>query len=171
MQPRPTLLNSCASAATAAEARFRINYGDTPPRAARIIALDEHAAAIVRRVGDQRWRGGHFLVFESAVPVNGRDGHPADATLRADDGSEVLLTEELKDADVAVMIGTANTRAEAARVVGDACAARKIMSAGLIVSDSDEVHEAVSALRPHAMVLVVLADENDVPPILTALRF
>ncbi|MGH3327985.1 MAG: 3-methyl-2-oxobutanoate hydroxymethyltransferase [Streptomycetales bacterium] len=170
MRRAPTLLNSCARAATAAEARFRIAYQDATTRASRIIALDEQAAAVVRRVAVQHWSGGHFLVFEAAVPMGGPEGQPADARLRAVDGSEVLLTEELEGADVAVMIGTANARAEAASVVGQACAMRRIMSAGLIVSDVDEVDEAVAALRPNAMVLVILKNENDVPPMLTALR-
>ena len=47
---RPTLLNSCASAATAAEARFRIDAkpGLRVERATRVVALDAGAAEIVR---------------------------------------------------------------------------------------------------------------------------
>jgi hypothetical protein len=45
------------------------------------------------------------------------------------------------------------------------------MSAGLVLPGSgDSVNEVVSALRPNAMVLVVLKDVADVPKVLSALR-
>lgn len=187
MQRQPTLLNSCASAATAAEARFRIDYPDTRPRAARVIALDADAADLVRHMAAGHWRGGHFLRYEAEVPRggpdgNGADGAPgaaADATLRTSDGTAVLLSSELDDADSAVMIATAQASASAASIIGDACAARRIMSAGLVISgrppgsangNDANVDDVVAALRPNAMVLVVLQDHHDVPEILAALR-
>ena len=183
MQRQPTLLNSCASAATAAEARFRLDYPDTRHRDARVIALDDHAADLVRDMAGAQWRGGHFLVFE-AVRAAGPDGNGpdapvmpvlhADATLRTADGSAVLLSSELEDADSAVMIATARASAAAASVIGDACAARRISSAGLVISDGASggpgVDDVVAALRPNAMVLVVLQDHRDVPEVLAALR-
>ena len=184
MQRQPTLLNSCASAATAAEARFRLDYPDTRHREARVIALDDHAADLVRTMAGAQWSGGHFLVFE-AVRAGGPDGNgtggapaavpalTADATLRTADGSSVLLSSELEDADSVVMIATAQASAAAASVIGDACAARRISSAGLVVSDGASgpgVDAVVAALRPNAMVLVVLHDHRDVPEILSALR-
>lgn len=171
MQRQPTLLNSCARAATAAETRFRISRRDDKvPRASRIIALDERAAGVVRRLAAQRWSGGHFLTAEAVVPVNGSRGDPDDMTLRTPGGSVVLLSDELAGADVVVMIATAQTRAEAASVIGNACAARGIMSVGLVIPGAATADAVVSALRPNAMVLVVLNDEGDVPEILTALR-
>jgi len=44
MQPIPTLLNSCARAATAAEARYRIDEMPLSPRSVRVLALDERGA-------------------------------------------------------------------------------------------------------------------------------
>jgi hypothetical protein len=184
MQRLPTLLNSCASAATAAEASFRIDYPETQHRAARVIALDERAAELVRRLATAHWSGGHFLVFEAAAGADGPDGSDghanggapapvADATLRRADGTAVLLSSELADADSAVMIATAQASASAASVIGDACAARRIMSAGLVISGSTgngDVDDVVAALRPNAMVLVILKDHHDVPEILSALR-
>ena len=169
MQRQPTLLNSCARAATAAEARFRISERDVPPRASRIVALDELAADIVRRLAARRWSGGHFLAFETVVRANGSGGGQDDVTLRSPGGS-VLLSDELSGADVVVMIATARASAEAASVIGDACAARGIMSAGLVIHGAGTADDVVSSLRPNAMVLVVVEDEGDVPEILTALR-
>jgi len=205
-QRHPTLASSCAVAATAAEARYRISYPEVARRNSRVIALDAEAAAIVRRLARRHWTGGHFLVFETTVPgrrasndgasndgaandgasndgasndgaSNDRSGSagtpgagPADALLRRADGTEVLLSDELSDADVVVMLAAVHASAEAASVIGDACAARSIMSASLVVPGGGAADAVVSALRPNAMVLVILQDGEDVPEILSALR-
>jgi hypothetical protein len=168
MQRQPTLASSCARAVTAAEARFRISYPEFASRNSRVIALDDQAAAVVRSLSAQQWSGGHFLVFDGLVPVNGPAA--ADARLRRADGTDALLSDELSDADVVVMLATERGSAEAASVIGDACAARSIMSAGLVLSGSERSDEVVSALRPNAMVLVILRDDGNIPEILSALR-
>jgi hypothetical protein len=168
---RPTLLSSCALATTAAEARFRISRPDTSTRDARVIAVDEHAAALVRATAAARdWRGGHFLVFDRVASGDGHGGGPADAVLRTPDGAVTLLSAELEGADLTVMVATAAARPEAVAVIGDACAERMIMSAGLVVAGPGLAGPVVAALRPNAMVLVVLDSARDVPEILTALR-
>ncbi|MGH8928145.1 MAG: 3-methyl-2-oxobutanoate hydroxymethyltransferase, partial [Acidimicrobiia bacterium] len=68
------------------------------------------------------------------------------------------------------MISAANWGSEAASIVGIACALRGIMTAGLVVGDSDGLDDAVTALRPYASVLVVSADEDYIPEMLAALR-
>ena len=105
MQPQPTLLSSCARATTAAETRYRISYPEFTRRDSRVIALDEQAADIVRQLAGQPWSGGHFLVFESALPD--------DALLRPAVGGTALLSEELDGADAVVMVATAQASAEA----------------------------------------------------------
>jgi hypothetical protein len=142
---RPILANSCARAATAAEARFRI---DRPigGRAALVVALDDEAAEVVDRVAEKPWQGARFV--------------------RATDGFD----DDLADTDVAVMVATAGADAGAAAAIAHACAARGIMTAGLILGDPLEVAAAVSALRPYARNLMVTDDEDDVAEVLTALR-
>jgi hypothetical protein len=142
---RPILANSCAKAATAAEARFRI---DRPirGRSALVIALDDEAAEVVDRVAEQPWQGARFI--------------------RVADG----FSEDLADTDVAIMIATADADGEAAAQIGRACAERGIMTAGLILGDRLDVAAAVSALRPYARNLMVTGDEQDVAEVLTALR-
>jgi hypothetical protein len=134
-------------AATAAEARFRI---DRPigGRSAVVVALDDEAANVVDRVAERPWQGARFF--------------------RASDGSR--LTEGLADADLAIMIATADADAEAASAIADTCAKRGIMTAGLILGERLAVGEAVSALRPYARNLMVTDDEEDVAEVLTALR-
>lgn len=169
MQRRPTLLSSCARAATAAEARFRITAADPAPRASRVIALDEAAAGLVRGLAGRPWGGGHFLVYAGELAAGDHDG-AADARLTTPGGSQVLLSEELAGADVAVMIATGQAGPQPAEVIGDACAQRQIATAGLVVTDGGRADAVVAALRPNAMVLVVLPDADDIPGILSALR-
>ena len=44
------------------------------------------------------------------------------------------------------------------------------MSAGLVIPGDGPSDEVVAALRPNAMVLVVLREATDLPEVLTALR-
>jgi hypothetical protein len=90
----------------------------------------------------------------------------------------------LVGADVAVMVATSNDGAAAASAIGDACTMRGIMTAGLVLTtdgtdsrDGNGQHAngrdasaAVTALRPHARVIMVTQDEHDVSEVLTALR-
>jgi hypothetical protein len=172
-QRRPTLLSGCARATTAAEARYRISAPEFTHRSSRVIALDRRSAVIVGDMASGAWGGGHFLVFESALPD--------DALLRRAPGqgedsaaTTALLSEELDGADTVVMVASARGSAAAASLIGDAAATRGIMTAGLVIrgqageaASSDGI---VAALRPNAMVLVILRSTSDLPEVLSALR-
>jgi hypothetical protein len=140
-------ISNCARAATAEEARYRI---DRPigGRSARIIALDPGAAEVVQRVAELPWGASRFFP----------------------DASTFSVAAELDDADVAIMIGTADADGDTAAAIARACAERGIMTAGLILGDRLEVGDAVSVLRPYARNLMVTEDEDDVAAVLTALR-
>ena len=142
---RPILASSCARAATAEEARFRI---DRPigGRAALVVALDDDAAGVVERVAELPWQGARFVRSGAGVP------------------------DELDSSDVAIMIGTAGADAEAASRIAAACSERGIMTAGLILGPRAEVRATIAALRPYARNLMVTDDEDDVAAVLTALR-
>lgn len=142
---RPTMLSSCARAATAEELRYRIDRPIRPRRGARVVALDEDAARVVRDVAAQTWNAARF--YPSAT----------------DD-------VELTDADVVVLVAAAGGNGARAETIGRACAARGIMVAGVILGERREVRDVVSALRPHAQVLLVTSDAQDLSEVLTALR-
>jgi hypothetical protein len=162
---RPTLLNGCARAATAAEARYRI---DRPiaGRSARVFALDAGAAAILGRVAEEPWRDARFLECEAI----GSHGVSGDVALRAADGSTSSLSEELAEADVAIVVATSDDGADAVSAIAQACEVRGVMTAGLILGRRFQVGAAVSALRPYAPVLLVTDDERDLSELLIALR-
>ncbi|MGH6922499.1 MAG: hypothetical protein ACRED5_01905 [Propylenella sp.] len=174
MSASPTMLASCAKAATAAEARYRVAYPNAKERASRIFALDQDGAAMMRRIAEEPWQGARFLTFRSALSgAKGLDALPVDSTLTTLDGRTVRLSEELKDADVVVMIATSGKSAEAAAAIGNACFVRSIMTTGLIVArrgEQCEVERTIRALRPYAAMLVVSTGEEYIPEMLTALR-
>jgi hypothetical protein len=167
---RPILLNSCARAATAAEASFRINAPIAPNRGTRVVALDRRAEQVVRRVAEGQWLGARFFTCRFIAPLATDNGDVADIVLTSTDGSESRLSAELDGADVAMMVATADDGADVACAIGDACTLRGIMTAGLVLSTGHDARATVSALRPYARVLMVTQDEQDVSEVLTALR-
>lgn len=164
----PILLNSCARAATTAEARFRIDAPIRPSRGVRVFALDRPAGAVVRRVARRRWAAARF--FAATGPVFAATG-PGMLARIGEPGPPVPLAPQLPGIDVAVLVATTGAGAEAAARIGSACRAKAIMTAGLVLDGGGSAsREAVSALRPYARVLLVTSDEEDVVEVLTALR-
>lgn len=196
---RPTLLNGCGPAATAAEARFRIGYPFLP-RDSRIVAVDTGAAAVICRASGRHWSGAaHFLRFDAPVP-GGHNGSEPDATLRTCGGADVLLSEELNGADITVIVATSGQEhggpsgasgrfgpngqrspngqrgkgaqaEQAASLIGQACAARGITTVGVAYSETEGcLSDAAAVLRRSATVLVSCTGEEDLFELLTALR-
>lgn len=164
----PSLLqSSCARAASSTEAAFRIDARIAPARAARVVALDERAAGIARRVAQRPWANAHFFVCEGIPSI---DSTTDGLLLRSLGGVPERLDAELDRADVLVMIATEDSGAACASAIGRACWDRGIQTAGLVLGDGYETEGAVAALRPHARVLLPSADEDDLIELLTALR-
>jgi hypothetical protein len=159
MQMRPVLLNSCARAATAAEARFRIDVAIAPSRATRIVALDDESAEVVRRVSQHDWFHARFYAADD-------EG----LSLTTIDGENVQLMDELDGVDAMVLVASSDHGADAAATIGAACTVRGIMTAGLVLTMGDSVTGALTALRPHARVLMVPAEEEDLTELLRAIR-
>jgi hypothetical protein len=149
MAAKPILANSCAFAATAAEAAYRIN-AHIGSRAALILALDADAGEIVDRVAERPWGAARFF--------------------HADTLSAERLVEEIDASDVAIMVATGDADAAAAEAIARACFERGIMTAGLILGEQLAVAGSVAALRPYARNLMVTSDEDDVAEVLRALR-
>ena len=146
---RPTLLHSCAWAATAKEAAFRIDKPPAYVRTSRVFALDPGAAGVVRDLAALPWHDTRFIpAFDAGT-----------------------LADELRDADFAMMIATADDGAAAAHAIGHACWERGITTAGIVLDLGGlglhrAATEAVAALRPHARVLLVTEDRGDIVEIL-----
>jgi hypothetical protein len=166
---RPILGSSCARATTSAEMRFRIDRPIRGRRGARVIALDAGAEAIVERISRQPWGHARFFSLEEPVGEVG-DGGSDSVVLHGIDGAVSRLLTELEDADVVIMVATIESNEAAATIIGAACTVRAIMTAGLVIGERALVGATVAAIRPHARVLMVSADEQDVVDVLSALR-
>jgi hypothetical protein len=162
------LLSSCARAASAEEAAYRIDRPIAPSRAGRVVALDATAADVLARTAQLEWANARFYVCESADPETDT------VLLRGIDGGPATLADELASASVVVMVATSDAGAACAYALGKACWERGVQTAGLVLGDGTHggtaAAAAVAALRPHARVLLPSADEDDVVDLLTALR-
>lgn len=169
-----SLPSDCARAATAEEARYRVDYPNSKPRASLIVAMDDRAAAITGELETASWNGARFLsLIGKTRGVQDLDSIPLDLDLRASSGAVVRLSDELPGADVVVMIASAGEAREEANVIGNSCAARGIMTTGIIVeagAGAKEVEHTLRSLRPNARMLVVASDADYIREMLTALR-
>jgi hypothetical protein len=161
-------LSECARATSAVESRYRIKASIAPARAARVIALDERAAGVMRRLAARTWANARFYTSERTAGEY--EEQAGEALLRALDGSPAPLGDVLTGSDVVVVLATEDGGRTAAAAIGQACGRNGITTAGVVLGDGFEADDAVAALRPYARVLLLSADESDVFELLTALR-
>jgi hypothetical protein len=140
-------VSACSRAATAEEAAFRIDYPLAAARNTRVVALDPAAEEIVRKASALEWGQARFYVASD----------PGDEWITMD-GETVHLGDEIAESNTVVMVSTDGSNAEAAGTIGAACKVRGIMTAGLM------------ELRPHARILLVPAEEDDLVELLAATR-
>ena len=169
------MLSESARMTTAEEARFRVDYPNSKPRAVKVIALDQPSETVVKRLALGTWQRAVFLTalkFDGGP--RGGAGWSMHAWLSDLAGRTKDLVDEVASADLVVMVASAGTGAEAAAVIGEACAVRKVMTTALIIdskSRSDaELSRTLAALRPHASMLVIAHDDEYIEAMLAALR-
>jgi hypothetical protein len=164
-----------ARMSSAAEARFRIDYPNSQPRAVKVIALDQASEQVVKRAAERTWQRAAFftsLKFDGA-PRSG-EGWSIKAWLSDLAGRTKALVEEVNSADLVVMVSSAGTPAQAAAVIGEACAVRKVMTMALIIGSEqrsdEELSKTLASLRPHAAMLVIAGGDEYIEEMLAALR-
>lgn len=155
-----------------AEAQFRVDYPNSKTRSSRIFALDKKAAQVLQQISEAPWNGAHFLTVLPAK--DGKDATDA-AYLRLShpDGSPADVFEELRHADVVILISCDTRATGTAEAIAKVAFANKTMIAGLALAEGKSegvTNEVVASLRPYASVLVVAQDNDFVPAMLTALR-
>jgi hypothetical protein len=163
------VLSECARAATAEEARFRVDYPNSVPRRIKVIALDRPAERLVRRLAQKEWNCATFLT--TASEETSRSVRDWLSTLA---GEAVNLLEQIGAADLVVTVSTAGESADDAAVIADACDIHRVMLTSLLIdptSTSEPVlPRTMMPLRAHASMLVVAKGEEYVDSMLTALR-
>lgn len=168
----PTMLGSCARAATAEEARFRVQYPNSTTRTSRIFALDADAAEAMYAVTEDPWENAHFLTLSAQSAITAETA-PKDLPLSHPNGAPADLDTELTGADVVVLLATDGSSEGAAEVIARECFERKIMCAGLALGrgkSEEDLDRVVNSMRRFARVLVVAQDDDYIPAMLTALR-
>jgi hypothetical protein len=163
-----------ARTSSAAEARFRVDYPNSEPRVTKVVALDDASEQVVKRVAQQGWRRANFFTSLKLDGAPARESWSMQAWLSDIAGRTKALVEEVASADLVVMVASAGASAEAASVIGEACAARKVMTTALIVGSSgrsdEELSRTLAALRPYASMLVIANDDEYIEEMLAALR-
>jgi len=167
------MLSESARMTTAEEARYRVDYPNSKPRAVKVVALDPPSEAVVKRLAQGDWQRATFLtVHDSGAP--GGEGWSMKAWLADLAGRTKDLVDEVATADLVVMISSAGTSPEAAALIAEACNARRVMTTALIVgsqSKSDEeLSKTLGALRPYASMLVIASNDEYIDAMLVALR-
>lgn len=162
-----------ARAASAAEARFRIDAPNSQPRSIKVIALDRPSEAIVKRLATSVWGNTSFLTTLASAPP--RDAPFSMRGWLADlAGHTKILVDEIEHADLVVMIATAGENIESASIIGEACSLKRVMTTGLVVTapsiPAAELSRSLAQLRPWALMLVVASAEDYIADMLMALR-
>ena len=166
------MLSESARMTTAEEARYRIDYPNSKPRATKVIALDPPSEEVVKRLAQGKWQQASFftsLKFDGA-PRSG-DNWSMKAWLSDLAGRTKDLIDEVAAADLVVMVASAGEDAQAAGLIGEACQARRVATTALVLGASEAAGAATAAqLRPWANMLVAASSEEYIADMLTALR-
>ena len=163
-----------ARMSSAAEARYRIDYPNSKPRVVKVVALDAASEHVVKRVAERQWQRATFFSSikldgtpTQAEPGSGQvsglrtmelprwplaplasaaggEGSTMQAWLSDLAGRTKALVEEVASADLVVMVSSAGTSAQAAAVIGEACAVRKVMTMALIIGSEERSNDELS---------------------------
>jgi hypothetical protein len=166
-----------ARVTTAKEARFRVPYPNSKPRAIKVIALDREAGQVVEEVSRTTATHAQFfksMTFPRAPGVAGGDGNRLKAWLDDVAGHAKDLVDEIDSADSVVVIANAGADAAGASLVGETCQLRHKSMVGVVLrtpSTSDEgLSRTLLGLRPYTVMLVVISGPEYVEEMLTAMR-
>jgi len=164
-----------ARMSSAAETRFRVDYPNSKARVVKVVALDTPSERVVKRVAQQAWQRARFFTsikFEGAARAG--ESWSMQAWLGDLAGRTKALVEEVAGADLVVMVSTTGSSAQAAAVIGEACAARKVMTMALIIGSEQQSDDALSktlaTLRPYASMIVIANGDEYIEEMLSALR-
>jgi len=106
---------------TAEEARYRINYPNSSPRAVKVVALDQPSEAVVNA------RGAGLLAAATFFTAPKIEGAPKSGDRSSIEGLALPISlahedliDEIATADLIVMVASAGTNADAASVIAEA---------------------------------------------------
>jgi hypothetical protein len=163
-----------ARVTTAVQSRFRINDPNAKPRVVKVVALDEASERVVERLARSVWNQASFLSASAFNTLNKDNNLTMKGWLNDLAGRTKDLMDEIKTADLVVMIANAGENAQAASIIGEACSIRSITTTALIMGSAsvsdDALSRTLAQLRPWALMLVIANNDDYVDDMLTALR-
>jgi hypothetical protein len=163
-----------ARVTTAARSRFRISDPNAKPRIVKVIALDEASEHVVERLARSVWNQASFLSASAFNALCRENNFTMKGWLSDLAGRTKDLIDEIKTADLVVMIAGAGENAQAASIIGEACSLRRITTTALIMGSAsvsdDALSRTLAQLRPWALMLVIANNDDYVDDMLTALR-
>ena len=170
------MLSESARMTTAEEARYRIDYPNSKPRAVKVIALDPPSEAVVKRLAQGKWQQASFftsLKFDGAP--RGGESWSMKAWLSDLAGRTKDLIDEVATADLVVMVASAGTKPEAAardrgslrRAQGDDHGADHRQRRA---RRTRSCRKTLASLRPYASMLVIASNDDYIEEMLVALR-
>jgi hypothetical protein len=155
------MLSESARMSSAAEARFRVQAPNSTPRVTRVVALDAAGERVVRRLAAAGLTHATFL-----TAVNSALADLAGRTTSVD--------EEVRTADLVVLVAGPGGQAHGASLVGQACSLRRVMTTGFVVGVTSGSQSALSKtlaqLRPWSLMVVIADSDEYIDDMLTALR-
>jgi hypothetical protein len=167
------MLSESARMASAAEARYRIDAPNSLPRAVKVIALDRTSERVIKQLPGP-WSNATFLTASHFAGAPRQEPFSISGWLSDLAGRAKDLVDEVGTADLVVMVATAGEDAQAAALIGEACAARHVMTTALLLGSAGQDDAALSrtlaSLRPHARMLVIAGDDDYITDMLIALR-
>ena len=169
----PFEASQSARAASAAEARFRIDAPNSLPRAVKVVALDRPSESVVNRLSQLSWTNASFLTAIASVPQKSAP-FSVESWLKDLAGHTKNLVDEVDSADLVVMVAAGGEDAQAASLIGEACSLKRVMTTALVLG-TDSVSDAalsrtLAQLRPWALMVVIASAEEYIADMLTALR-
>ena len=171
------MLSESARMTTAEEARYRIDYPNSKPRAIKVIALDPPSEARGQAAGAGQVAAGDASSRRSnstARRASG-EGWSMKAWLSDLAGRTKDLIDEVASADLVVMVASAGTKPKAAGVIAEACSVRKVMTTALIIGSDSEAPTRNCRRRWRACgrmprMLVIASNDDYIEEMLVALR-
>jgi hypothetical protein len=167
------MISESARMSSAAEARFRVQAPNSKPRATRVIALDAPSEAVVRGLAAAPGGSATFLTVVAAADRAGGEP-PADAWLIDFTGRRALLQDEVRGADLVIMIAAAGGDARGAAAIGRACSHDRVTTTALVVGaaavSEQDLSRTLAQLRPWSLMVVIAGNDDYIADMMTALR-
>lgn len=167
------MLSESARMSSEAEARFRLQVPNSKPRSIKVVALDPGSEALVERLSKGAWPRASFFKASADPGLLVQPGATS-TWLRDFAGQAHDVREEVKAADLVVMVATPGGNAHLTSLVGEACSDYRINTTGMIIgaatASDTEVSRTLVQLRPWSLMVVISNNDDYIDDMLTALR-